>query len=236
MVELFRLERPTAPFVVFGFDSAWTDNPRAPGAICAIACDGSSDPRFVAPRLASFEAALAFIADVGADYALRLIAIDQPTIVPNLTGCRPVERVAGSLISFVGGGVQPANRGKTAMFGDAAPLWRFKASLGASDDPERARSAESGLFLIEVFPALALPALHPPFAERLSGPKYNPANCQRRRESRPRGGAKPGQWLGAERHGPRAHHIAGVGHGALAGRAKFAAADQAVASAFWARL
>ena len=60
--------------------------------------------------------------------------------------------------------------------------------------------------------------------------------CQRRRESRPRGGAKPGQWLGAERHGPRARHLAGVGHGALARRANPAAADQALASAFRARL
>jgi hypothetical protein len=52
-------------------------------------------------------------------------------------------------------------------------------------------------------------------------------HCQRRRESRPRGGAKSGQWRGAERHGPRARHIAGVGHGALARRANPATADQA---------
>ena len=63
-----------------------------------------------------------------------------------------------------------------------------------------------------------------------------PLRCQRRRESRPWGGAKPGQWRGAERHGPRARHIAGVGHGALARRANPAAADQALASAFRARL
>uniref|UniRef100_UPI00359361D0 IS110 family transposase n=1 Tax=Blastomonas sp. TaxID=1909299 RepID=UPI00359361D0 len=43
--------------------------------------------------------------------------------------------------------------------------------------------------------------------------------CQRRRQIRPRGGAKSGQWLGAERHGARAHHVAGACHGALARRA-----------------
>ena len=60
--------------------------------------------------------------------------------------------------------------------------------------------------------------------------------CQRRGESRPRGGAKPGQWRGAERHGPRARHIAGVGHGALARRANRSAADQALVSALRTRL
>ena len=39
--------------------------------------------------------------------------------------------------------------------------------------------------------------------------------CQRRFKSRPRGGAKLGQW-GRLRHGGRADHIAGACHGALA--------------------
>ncbi|MEI4264320.1 hypothetical protein, partial [Roseovarius sp. D0-M9] len=35
-------------------------------------------------------------------------------------------------------------------------------------------------------------------------------DCQRRRQNRPRGGAKPGQWRGAKRHGTCAPQIAGA--------------------------
>jgi hypothetical protein len=60
--------------------------------------------------------------------------------------------------------------------------------------------------------------------------------CQRRRENRPRGGAKSCQLREAERHGTRARRIAGVGHGALARRAKSLSLDQVLGSAFRARL
>lgn len=108
-----------------------------------------------------------------------IVALDQPTIVPNLTSMRPVDRVAASLISWLGGGVQPANRSKIGMFDDAAPIWRFKSRLGASDDAEAARSASSGLFLIEVFPALALPSLEAAYFGRLLAPRYNPEKRRR---------------------------------------------------------
>jgi predicted RNase H-like nuclease/uncharacterized protein (DUF433 family) len=109
----------------------------------------------------------------GADYIL--IAIDQPTLVPNQGGCRPVERVAGSLINRLKGGVQPANRGKVQMFGDTAPIWSFLESLNARENPEAARHCESGDFLIEVFPALALPAMVDAIPARGRAAKYNPA-------------------------------------------------------------
>lgn len=95
---------------------------------------------------------------------------------------RPVDRVAASLVSFTGGGVQPANRAKRGMFDEAAPIWRFKASLGAVEEPELARTRQSGLYLIEVFPALALLAFEPAFVGRLKAPRYNPA---RRKTFRP---------------------------------------------------
>jgi hypothetical protein len=60
--------------------------------------------------------------------------------------------------------------------------------------------------------------------------------CQRRRQIRPRGGAKLGQWRGAKRHGARAPQIAGACHGALAHRANPATGDQVETSAFRARL
>jgi predicted RNase H-like nuclease len=102
-----------------------------------------------------------------------LIALDQPTIVPNDTGMRPVEKVVASVISWMGGGVQPANRGRP-FFGPQAPVSRFVAKLGAVEDPEAARAAVRGRHLIEVFPALALASLGDDFFGRSTGPRYNP--------------------------------------------------------------
>lgn len=157
-----------------GFDSAWTDNPRSPGAICAVSVEDGLPARLHAPRLVSFDEALKFIRNVRSDNGNTLVAVDQPTVVSNLTGMRPVERVAASLVSWLGGGVQPANRGRSGMFCDASPIWGFLTELGAVQDPMRARMAADGCYLIEVFPALALASLDPGFFGRLRGPKYNP--------------------------------------------------------------
>ena len=87
------------PRVVFvGFDSAWTDKPTAPGATCSITYEDRRFTRFETPRLASFAEALAFIRSVHGT-GPTLVAIDQPTVVPNATGMRPVDRVAVSLVS-----------------------------------------------------------------------------------------------------------------------------------------
>ena len=167
---------PRGTICIIGFDSAWTDNEKARGAICAlfVAKDGTGD--FRPPQLVTFDEARDFIETQRNADGICLVAIDQPTIVPNQSGCRPVDRVAGSLISFVGGGVQPANRSKIGMFDDDAPIWRFKERLGAIENPEACRAAASGLYIIEVYPYLALPTLNLAFGGRLKGPKYNPAN------------------------------------------------------------
>lgn len=159
---------------VIGFDSAWVDKPTAPGAICAIRLTEGGHPAFIEPQLASFAQALEFIRDEQRHSERSLVALDQPTIVPNASSCRPVDRVAGSLISWLGGGVQPANRSKIGMFDDAAPIWRFKETLSAVEDPEGARSAIAGLFLMEVFPAMALPTLEAAYFGYKLGPRYNP--------------------------------------------------------------
>ncbi|MSP20701.1 MAG: DUF429 domain-containing protein [Alphaproteobacteria bacterium] len=83
--------------------------------------------------------------------------------------------MAASLISWLGGGVQPANRQRLGFFDDAAPIWLFKERLGATENPERSRAAASGLFWIEVFPAVALASMAPAFYGRLAAPHYNPA-------------------------------------------------------------
>lgn len=162
--------------IIVGFDSAWTDAPKAPGAVCAIAFSQKGALDFIPPQLASFAQATEFIEAKKQRYSLCLVALDQPTIVANAAGSRPVERVAASLISFIGGGVQPANTSKLGMFCERAPIWKFKAELGAQEEPDTSLSAQDGLFMIEVFPALALPAFNGRFAQRLRGPKYNPAN------------------------------------------------------------
>jgi predicted RNase H-like nuclease len=158
-----------------GFDSAWTDNKRFPGAICSIRHDGQRFHDFKAPVLVSFNSALEYVRAAQEKDGPTLVAIDQPTIVPNPKGMRPAERVAASVVSWLGGGVQPANRSKVGMFDDGAPIWGFLRELGAIDDPLRARAAEDGLFIMEVFPALALAAFHQGFCGRLKGPRYNPA-------------------------------------------------------------
>ncbi|MFT8776778.1 MAG: DUF429 domain-containing protein [Gluconacetobacter liquefaciens] len=161
-----------------GFDSAWTDSPKAPGAICAVGIENGHPACFHPPRPVSFDQALAFIQTVRSRHGTTLVALDQPTIVPNATGMRPVERVAATLVSWLGGGVQPANRGRSGMFCNASPIWRFLTALNAKEHPEEARQATSGLYLMEVFPALALASLRDEFYGRLNAPRYNPARAK----------------------------------------------------------
>ncbi len=164
-----------------GFDSAWTD--KSPGAICAVVVEDRKPVRFHRPELVTFDRALEFIKRVGQESGFTLVALDQPTLVPNATGMRPVERVAASVISWMGGGVQPANTGKLGMFCHSSPIWRFLESLGAIQNPEEAQGAIKGVYLIEVFPALALASLEPKFFARLGAPKYNPANKKKFRKT-----------------------------------------------------
>ncbi len=165
-----------------GFDSALTDNPKAPGAIAAVSVQDGNVVSWHPPRLVSFEGALAFTREVRATDGVALVALDQPTIVTNATSMRPVERAAASLISWLGGGVQPSNTERVGMFCAEFPLWRFLSALGAEENPEAARTARDGLFLMEVFPATALASLHPDFFGRLAAPRYNPG---RRKTFRP---------------------------------------------------
>ena len=166
--------------IIFGFDSAWANN--QVGAVCAIGIGQGGKCTFHEPELVYFSGALEYIRERQPDYAYSLVAVDQPTIVRNETGSRPVDRVAGSLIGYTGGGAQPANLSKAALFGAHSPFMHFLSELGAVEDPLAARAAKAGNFMIEVYPALALLSLHSPFAERLGAPKYNPSNKNFRQE------------------------------------------------------
>lgn len=160
---------------IIGFDSAWSG--RQPGAICAVRYSESGST-FVPPRLVSFDQANDFIKLNMSK--VTLIAIDQPTIVSNHCGMRPVERVAGSIVSALGGGVQPAYRNKREMFGNDAPIWKFINELNAELNPflciARDIRVKRGSYLIEVFPALSLPSLIPDISTRKRAAKYNPKN------------------------------------------------------------
>lgn len=155
-----------------GFDSAWTD--KTPGGICWATFVNKRLEEIYEPQPATFEEASQIIEERrdSADYTL--VALDQPTLVPNKTGSRPVEKVAASMISRLRGGVQPANQSKEAMFGPKAPVWKFLDRLNARQNPPVARTANDGLYLIEVFPALALPALEPDILKRKQKASYNP--------------------------------------------------------------
>jgi predicted RNase H-like nuclease len=80
-------------WTVIGFDSAWTDNAKAPGAVCAIRCDHHGHLSSSDPLLASFDQAFDFIAAEQSGSDVCVVALDQPTIVPNLGGMRPVDKV-----------------------------------------------------------------------------------------------------------------------------------------------
>ena len=167
---------PHADTLAFvGFDSAWTDNPKAPGSITSVRLDSGGAIEFHPPRLVRFAEALSTILEIASSATLTLVALDQPTIVVNTTSMRPVERVVASPISWIGGGVQPSNRGRKGMFCDDSPIWPFLKALGAIEDPIAARTAPAGLHLVEVFPALALASLEPEFFGRKAAPRYNPA-------------------------------------------------------------
>lgn len=160
---------------IIGFDSAWTD--KVPGAICTITHREGNLINFTFPRLVRFEEAAVVVEEAALASDFALVALDQPTLVPNFDSMRPVERVAGSIVNAIGGGVQPANRGKASMFGDEAPVWQFLDRIGARENPATARGASVGLFLIEVFPALALPSIVPAIWRRRRAAKYNPGGA-----------------------------------------------------------
>ena len=68
-----------------GFDSAWADNPKTKGAICSLRIEADA-PVFQPPELVGFDDARAFITRLHRPGDMTLVAIDQPTIVPNIVG------------------------------------------------------------------------------------------------------------------------------------------------------
>ena len=81
---------------------------------------GSFDP----PWCVKFYEALNYIEKDKPFFARVVVTIDQPTIVPHTSGMRPAGRIAASLLPYTGGGVQPASRGRSIMFGTGSTTRR----------------------------------------------------------------------------------------------------------------
>ncbi len=162
--------------LLVGFDSAWT--PTNSGALVGVVrLDDGSLRELGSPRAADFRQAEAVIVAWQAEHAPRatLILLDQPTIVPNAAGQRPVEGIVASPVSARRGAIQPANTGRLAMFGKDAPLWPFLARFGGAAEP-LAPMSDTRVF--ETYPVLSMIALGWSLPDvRATGrlPKYNPA-------------------------------------------------------------
>ena len=175
--------------VLVGFDSAWTQRKR--GALAAVALEDSGSRTLLQePVAAGFDDAADRI-ECWLERDDRLVVmLDQPTIVPNATGCRDVERLVSSVVARARGGVQPANTGRADMFGPGAPVWRFIKRLEASLDP----TASAQRSIIETYPVLALLGMGW-VCEGSAVLKYNP---ERRKTYRPEDWATLCERLAAE--------------------------------------
>ena len=164
-----------------GFDSAWAEHNN--GAISYVVLEGGKPAEIRIPEVASFADAVEIINRLRKECDDVLVAIDQPIVVANEIGSRPVDRIAGSLMGTLRSAAQPANRGKADMFGDDAPIWRCIQQINACLDFDHAKFTRGGInrncdnmiHLLEVYPALALPALAPEFMEARWAPRYKPS-------------------------------------------------------------
>ena len=161
--------------LLVGFDSAWT--PTHFGALVGVLrADDGTFQELGSPRVVNYREAEGAILDWQTQQspAATIVLLDQPTIVKNATGQRPVENLVGSPVSLRYGGMQPANTGRKEMFGDGAPVWQFLARFGGPAEP---REPLAGTMVFETYPVLAMIALGWTLPDsRRTGrlPKYNP--------------------------------------------------------------
>ena len=183
-----------------GFDSAWSANNQ--GAICYAIYEEGVPSAVSLPQAASFDDAAEIIGNLKAQCDDVLVGIDQPIIVPYCTSGRPVDTVVKSFMGRLRSAAQTAMRSgegsQAKMFGDGAPVWGFisgfghceytgKTGRGCGDivnfEAAKTSTGQTGIHFVEVYPALALPALQPAFMEHrhelngqrvLWAARYNP--------------------------------------------------------------
>jgi predicted RNase H-like nuclease len=176
-------KNPTTLLV--GFDSAWTE--KNSGGLVGVIRNADGSYRSLGnPEIQSFPQASATIHhwQTESNPALTLILLDQPTIVKNPNGQRPVENIVGSAVSLRYGGAQPANTGRAEMFGKDAPIWPFLQKFGGAANPlesaARVRVFETYPVLTAIASSWILPdnkKNRPRPTGRL--PKYNPGNREK---------------------------------------------------------
>ncbi len=161
--------------LLVGFDSAWT--PTNSGALVgALHLDEGTLHELGPPQVANYRDAEAVILQWQAGHGPTgtIVLLDQPTIVYNAAGQRPVENLAASSVGVRYGGMQSANTGRKEMFGVNAPVWSFLTRFGGPADPLEP-VADTRVF--ETYPVLALVALGWTLPDSRAGgrlPKYNP--------------------------------------------------------------
>ena len=161
--------------LLVGFDSAWT--PTNAGALVGVLrLDDGTYQELGPPEAVTYGGAERLVLQWQADVSpsTTIVLLDQPTIVKNAAGQRPVENIVASPVSRRFGGVQPANTSRQEMFGATAPVWAFLSRFGGTPDP---LAKGEGTRVFETYPVLVMIALGWTLPDaRLTGrlPKYNP--------------------------------------------------------------
>ena len=159
-----------------GFRALWTEKGR--GALCFVVFQGDQVVWTDVQGYASFDQAVELINRLRSECDDVLVAIDKPIISPDMAGMRSVERVADSFMRQFHSVLSPAYRMTANRSGGLAPIRRFISNVEPCLDYEHAKSAggcDNPVHLIEVYPALALPALEPAFMEERRDGRRSPA-------------------------------------------------------------
>jgi len=166
--------------LLVGFDSAWT--PTNSGALVGVLrSDDGAFQELNLPQVVNYSEAEEVIHGWRnqAKPTSTIVLLDQPTIVRNSKGQRPVENLVSAPGGRRYGGVQPANTARAEMFGLEAPVWRFLSQFGGAADPH---GPMTDMRVFETYPVLTMIALgwNLPDPGRPTGrlPKYNPQRAK----------------------------------------------------------
>jgi len=161
--------------LLVGFDSAWTRT-NSGALIGVLRADNGRFQELGPPQVVNYTEAENTILAWQAQRkpAATIVLLDQPTIVKNAAGQRPVENLVGSAVSLRYGGMQPANTARKEMFGKDAPVWRFLTRFGGPADPFEPLA---GTRVFETYPVLTMIALGWTLPDKRPAgrlPRYNP--------------------------------------------------------------
>jgi predicted RNase H-like nuclease len=163
--------------LLVGFDSAWTAN-NSGALVGALRWDSGALDELGPPMVVNYADAERVVKGWQDQFkpTATVQLLDQPTIVNNATGQRPVENIVGSSVGRRYGGMQLASMARTEMFGEEAPVWQYLDQFGGPANPMDGCGVTG---VIETYPVLAMIALRwtlPDPDGRPAGrlPKYNP--------------------------------------------------------------